>query len=86
MGEHSLYPAVYDPIQIGPVEIKNRIFQAPHGSFSRHSPPEMRLADHIYARDADGSPIPRVEILGDARRPERMPKATRDGFFFGWNL
>ena len=28
----------------------------------------------------------RVEVLGDASTPGRMAKATRDGFFFGWNV
>jgi hypothetical protein len=26
-----------------------------------------------------------VQVLGDANSPGRMAKATRDGFFFGWN-
>jgi hypothetical protein len=30
--------------------------------------------------------VPMVEIMGDARTPGRMAKATRDGFLFGWNL
>jgi hypothetical protein len=30
--------------------------------------------------------VARVDVLGDANSPGRMPKATRDGFFFGWDL
>jgi hypothetical protein len=30
--------------------------------------------------------VPDVRVLGDANAPGRMAKATRDGFFFGWNL
>ncbi|MFJ9590787.1 oxidoreductase [Streptomyces acidicola] len=64
MMQHSLYPALYDPIEIGPVEIKNRIFVSPHGSFAPLAPPEYGLDDHIYARDpADGSPIPHPHVI-----------------------
>jgi len=63
MAQHTLYPAVYDPIQIGPVEIKNRIYQTPHGSFAVLSPPKYQLASHVYAKDpVDGSPLPHPEV------------------------
>ena len=44
---HSLYPDVYDAIRVGPVDIKNRLFQAPHGSIAQLSPPAYGLASHV---------------------------------------
>ncbi|HEY0520187.1 MAG TPA: FAD-dependent oxidoreductase [Ilumatobacteraceae bacterium] len=64
MAAHTMYPHVYEPIRIGPVDIKNRYFQAPHGSFAPMSPPSYKLAEHIYTRDpADGSPIPHIDVV-----------------------
>jgi 2,4-dienoyl-CoA reductase-like NADH-dependent reductase (Old Yellow Enzyme family)/thioredoxin reductase len=64
MGSHNLYPNVYKPIRIGPVEVKNRLFQTPHGSAAVNANPAYGLADHIYARDpADGSPVPHPDVI-----------------------
>jgi 2,4-dienoyl-CoA reductase-like NADH-dependent reductase (Old Yellow Enzyme family) len=46
------------------VEIKNRLFQTPHGSPAVNSNPAYGLAGHIYARDpADGSPLPHPDVI-----------------------
>jgi 2,4-dienoyl-CoA reductase-like NADH-dependent reductase (Old Yellow Enzyme family)/thioredoxin reductase len=64
MAQHTLYPAVYDPIQIGPVEIKNRLYQTPHGSIAALSPPQYGLRQHVYAVDpVDGSPLPHPDVI-----------------------
>jgi 2,4-dienoyl-CoA reductase-like NADH-dependent reductase (Old Yellow Enzyme family) len=60
---HSLYPHLYEPVQIGPVSIKNRLFLAPHGSFAPMSPPSHHLAEHIYTTDPDdGTPLPHPDL------------------------
>lgn len=64
MSQHPLYPAVYEPIQIGKVEIKNRIYQTPHGPIAKNAPPEFGLGRHVYAVDpVDGSPAPHPDIF-----------------------
>lgn len=64
MSQHKLYPHVYRPLQIGPIEVKNRLYQAPHGSFAWMAPPENDLAAHVYAIDGtDGSPIPHPDVI-----------------------
>jgi 2,4-dienoyl-CoA reductase-like NADH-dependent reductase (Old Yellow Enzyme family) len=64
MGKHPLYPAVYEPIQIGPVEIRNRVYMTPHGSIAVLSAPEYGLRNHVYARDPDdGSPLPHPDLF-----------------------
>lgn len=64
MPQHSMYPAVYDPIDIGPVEIKNRLFMTPHGSVARLAPPQYGLAQHVYDIDpVDGSPVPHPDHI-----------------------
>jgi 2,4-dienoyl-CoA reductase-like NADH-dependent reductase (Old Yellow Enzyme family)/thioredoxin reductase len=64
MTVHSLYPNVYDAIRIGPVDIKNRLFQTPHGSIAALSPPALGLAGHVYAKDpVDGSPLPHPDVI-----------------------
>jgi 2,4-dienoyl-CoA reductase-like NADH-dependent reductase (Old Yellow Enzyme family)/NADPH-dependent 2,4-dienoyl-CoA reductase/sulfur reductase-like enzyme len=61
---HSLYPNVYEPIRIGPVEVKNRLYQTPHGSSAGFAPPAYGLLGHIYAKDpTDGSPIPHPDAI-----------------------
>jgi 2,4-dienoyl-CoA reductase-like NADH-dependent reductase (Old Yellow Enzyme family) len=64
MVQHPLYPSVYDPIQIGAVEIKNRVYMTPHGSIAVLSPPEYGLRNHVYAHDpVDGSPLPHPDLV-----------------------
>ena len=64
MDGQELYPHVYEPVRIGPVEVKNRLFQTPHGSIAGLADPALGLRDHVYARDpVDGSPIPHPDVI-----------------------
>jgi 2,4-dienoyl-CoA reductase-like NADH-dependent reductase (Old Yellow Enzyme family) len=64
MSGHDLYPHVFQPLQIGPIEVKNRIFQTPHGSIALLAPPSLGLLPHVYAKDpADGSPAPHPDVF-----------------------
>ncbi|MCU1361536.1 MAG: NemA, partial [Ilumatobacteraceae bacterium] len=64
VSDHELYPHVYRPLQIGPVEVKNRIYQTPHGSIALLAPPSLGLIQHVYGKDpADGSPVPHPHVI-----------------------
>lgn len=64
MNTHRLYPHVFEPITIGPVEIKNKLYLTPHGTFASLSAPGSGLRERIYVPDpVDGSPLPHPEVI-----------------------
>jgi 2,4-dienoyl-CoA reductase-like NADH-dependent reductase (Old Yellow Enzyme family) len=58
------YPNLFQPLQIGPVEVKNRIYQTPHGTIAGLGLASMWLRPHVYGQDpADGSPAPAPDLI-----------------------
>jgi 2,4-dienoyl-CoA reductase-like NADH-dependent reductase (Old Yellow Enzyme family) len=61
---HQLYPHLFEALKIGPIEVKNRIYQTPHGSIALLAPPSLDLLQHVYAKDpTDGSPVPHPDVF-----------------------
>jgi dimethylglycine catabolism A len=58
MSEHATYPHVFRPITIGPVEVKNRLYQTPHGPLSSFGDASIGIIEHVYTKDADGYTLP----------------------------
>lgn len=59
---HPLYPRLFEPFQIGPVAVKNRIYQTPHGPMPQRGATEIWR--HIYTVDPDdGSPLLHPDVI-----------------------
>lgn len=59
---HPLYPRLFEPLRIGPVTVKNRIFQTAHGPMPRTVAHEIWR--HVHTTDPeDGSPLPHPDVL-----------------------
>lgn len=85
---HSKYPNVFSPIRLGPVEIPNRFFFAPHGSaLSAGTKPSSDLVAYSTERVKDGGcGLVIVAIAVHERARTRQPSAHPPENVAAWRV